>query len=55
VAYFLSGAYMFVEAEMLKTLDLPIINPAAPRVIDAHCMETSPIDAAHVPPMEEKL
>jgi hypothetical protein len=45
----------YVEAEMLKTLDLPVINPSAPRVIDAHCVETAPEDVAEVPSSETEL
>jgi hypothetical protein len=45
----------FVADEMLKTVDLPVLDPAAPRIIDAHCVAEAPEDANAVPPVELEL
>jgi hypothetical protein len=46
---------LFVEAELLKALDLPVIDPAAPRIIDVHCSDHAPFDAVDAPPVETEL
>jgi hypothetical protein len=41
--------------EMLKAMEFPVVDPAAPRVVGAECSDKAPDDAAMLPPPELRL
>jgi hypothetical protein len=40
----------FVEREMQRAMQLPVVDPSAPRIVAAECSDTAPDDAATLEP-----
>jgi hypothetical protein len=45
----------FVEQQLLKAMELKIVDPAAPRIIAVECADEPPDDAVMAPPPEFPL